>query len=266
MTSNGCTVARLHKPECVPTERFSALRLRLAICICVTCICVSCAPKQVQKAEIPQVVAALRELNERDAELIPVTFLVVQKRHHTRLYPTDRNMDRSGNVLPGGGFPGSVLLWLLSPHASQQPVCCACCNQDPVGKLLLCGGAFLCLMWFPLVLPAPAAVYVYRLRSRTTMERFFLIGQPAQACSRQYALHNSWDEGAEVGGPLAVDRWWLAASNMLLSHLSLYCLHPTAVLMPHFRDCSIITLCSYHVWCPAVRNSWLENCGCTGAA
>ncbi|KAE8674886.1 Protein argonaute 1A [Hibiscus syriacus] len=31
-----------------------------------------------------------------------VTFVVVQKRHHTRLFPTDRNnSDRSGNVLPG---------------------------------------------------------------------------------------------------------------------------------------------------------------------
>ncbi|GAB4824786.1 argonaute 5 [Ancistrocladus abbreviatus] len=31
-----------------------------------------------------------------------VTFVVVQKRHHTRLFATDRNMtDRSGNILPG---------------------------------------------------------------------------------------------------------------------------------------------------------------------
>ncbi|KAL5709705.1 argonaute 5 [Ranunculus cassubicifolius] len=34
-----------------------------------------------------------------------VTFIVVQKRHHTRLFPGDHNnrslMDRSGNILPG---------------------------------------------------------------------------------------------------------------------------------------------------------------------
>lgn len=31
-----------------------------------------------------------------------VTFVVVQKRHHTRLFPTDRSKaDRSGNILPG---------------------------------------------------------------------------------------------------------------------------------------------------------------------
>ncbi|CAA7399444.1 unnamed protein product [Spirodela intermedia] len=34
--------------------------------------------------------------------LPPVTFVVVQKRHHTRFFPRDRaNTDRSGNVLPG---------------------------------------------------------------------------------------------------------------------------------------------------------------------
>lgn len=32
----------------------------------------------------------------------PLTFVVVQKRHHTRLFPTDnRNADRSGNIKPG---------------------------------------------------------------------------------------------------------------------------------------------------------------------
>ncbi|KAK1586285.1 hypothetical protein Q3G72_000822 [Acer saccharum] len=32
----------------------------------------------------------------------PITFIVVQKRHHTRLFPSDRNMtDRSGNIQPG---------------------------------------------------------------------------------------------------------------------------------------------------------------------
>ncbi|RXH83542.1 hypothetical protein DVH24_005795 [Malus domestica] len=31
----------------------------------------------------------------------PVTFVVVQKRHHTRLFPTDRKADKSGNILPG---------------------------------------------------------------------------------------------------------------------------------------------------------------------
>jgi eukaryotic translation initiation factor 2C len=37
--------------------------------------------------------------------LPPVTFIVVQKRHHTRLFPEDHRAqgqtDRSGNILPG---------------------------------------------------------------------------------------------------------------------------------------------------------------------
>ncbi|XP_020575957.1 protein argonaute MEL1-like isoform X2 [Phalaenopsis equestris] len=34
--------------------------------------------------------------------LPPITFIVVQKRHHTRLFPENENMaDRSGNILPG---------------------------------------------------------------------------------------------------------------------------------------------------------------------
>ena len=56
---------------------------------------------QVRRAEIPQVAAAVRELNEADADAIPIAYIVVQKMHHTRFLPTDRNMDRSGNVLPG---------------------------------------------------------------------------------------------------------------------------------------------------------------------
>lgn len=31
----------------------------------------------------------------------PVTFIVVQKRHHTRLFPADNQTDRSGNIQPG---------------------------------------------------------------------------------------------------------------------------------------------------------------------
>lgn len=38
----------------------------------------------------------------------PVTFVVVQKRHHTRLFANNHNdrnaVDRSGNILPGEEF------------------------------------------------------------------------------------------------------------------------------------------------------------------
>lgn len=31
----------------------------------------------------------------------PVTFIVVQKRHHTRFFPADNQTDKSGNIQPG---------------------------------------------------------------------------------------------------------------------------------------------------------------------
>lgn len=39
------------------------------------------------------------------ADAPPITFCIVQKRHHTRLFPQpqdQQNRDRSGNVMPGG--------------------------------------------------------------------------------------------------------------------------------------------------------------------
>jgi len=56
---------------------------------------------QVQKNEVPQVAAAIQELNEDDADRIPIVYMVVQKMHHTRFFPIDGNKDRSGNCLPG---------------------------------------------------------------------------------------------------------------------------------------------------------------------
>ena len=48
-----------------------------------------------------QLAAACLELE--DGYRPPITFVVVQKRHHTRLYTDDPSvMDRSGNVSPGG--------------------------------------------------------------------------------------------------------------------------------------------------------------------
>ncbi len=51
----------------------------------------------------PQIRAACLELGDPAAEYAPpITFMVVQKRHHTRFFPSDpRSADRSGNVPPG---------------------------------------------------------------------------------------------------------------------------------------------------------------------
>ncbi|OEL34560.1 Protein argonaute 18 [Dichanthelium oligosanthes] len=58
--------------------------------------------KQVLEQEIPEIEKAWKALyNEKPR----VTFIVVQKRHHTRLFPDNHNdrrwMDRSGNILAG---------------------------------------------------------------------------------------------------------------------------------------------------------------------
>ncbi len=59
---------------------------------------------QVQRLEIPQIVEAICELNScdvRDCD-IPITYVVVSKGHHTRLFPAmSRDGDRNGNVFPG---------------------------------------------------------------------------------------------------------------------------------------------------------------------
>ena len=64
--------------------------------------------------------------------------VVVQKRHHTRLFPTDRSMvDRSGNVQPSA----PVWVWILTllPSGmkamavpSQTCMCFICCHGAAV--------------------------------------------------------------------------------------------------------------------------------------
>lgn len=61
-------------------------------------------PVQVQRHEIPQIVEAICELNNCETQDcdIPITYMVVSKGHHTRLFPAKpRDGDRNGNVLPG---------------------------------------------------------------------------------------------------------------------------------------------------------------------
>jgi hypothetical protein len=55
---------------------------------------------EVQRCEIPQIVAACDHIGGPGYRPA-ITFIVVQKRHHTRIFPADRNADRSGNCMPG---------------------------------------------------------------------------------------------------------------------------------------------------------------------
>ncbi|KAL0534162.1 hypothetical protein IC582_028446 [Cucumis melo] len=55
----------------------------------------------------------------------PITFVVVQKRHHTRLFPTSADTDRSGNILPGTVVDTSICHptefdFYLNSHAGIQ--------------------------------------------------------------------------------------------------------------------------------------------------
>ena len=57
---------------------------------------------QVQEMEIPQILAAVSELQKTEAAAIPLTYIICQKRHMTRLFPAQQGAgDRNGNVLPG---------------------------------------------------------------------------------------------------------------------------------------------------------------------
>ncbi|DBA92483.1 TPA: hypothetical protein ACH3X1_002716 [Trebouxia sp. C0004] len=57
----------------------------------------------VVREELPQLAAACLGMGDPNSEYRPpITFVVVQKRHHTRLFPARPNEgDRSGNILPG---------------------------------------------------------------------------------------------------------------------------------------------------------------------
>lgn len=59
---------------------------------------------QVQRHEIPQIVEAICELDKTEPNdcRIPITYVVMSKGHHTRLFPaTPRDGDWNGNVFPG---------------------------------------------------------------------------------------------------------------------------------------------------------------------
>lgn len=77
--------------------------------------------------ELAAIKRAIAKLEKSDTHKIPITFLVVQKRHHIRLFPTDqRNSDdRNFNVQAGTivdteiTHPTHIDFYLVS-HASIQ--------------------------------------------------------------------------------------------------------------------------------------------------
>lgn len=59
------------------------------------------ASGQFDKVKDVEVRGLKAAMHLRKLDNVPLTFLVVQKRHHIRLFPVDQNMDRSGNCMPG---------------------------------------------------------------------------------------------------------------------------------------------------------------------
>ena len=83
--------------EYTAVARLGSCRLHKGLCWLT-----NSGSEQVQEAEIPQVFAAVAELQRSEAAGIPITYIVCQKRHMTRLFPGERGAgDRNGNVLPG---------------------------------------------------------------------------------------------------------------------------------------------------------------------
>ncbi|KAL2917525.1 hypothetical protein HK105_202806 [Polyrhizophydium stewartii] len=77
---------------------------------------------EVSQKEVAAVKAAIAKRKLTDCKL---TFMVVQKRHHLRLFPIDQNADRSGNCLPGTVIGSHIVhptqfQFVLQSHAGLQ--------------------------------------------------------------------------------------------------------------------------------------------------
>ncbi|KAJ3051450.1 hypothetical protein HK097_007536 [Rhizophlyctis rosea] len=77
--------------------------------------------KAVREQEVRDCLEAMREMGCR----AKLSFLVVQKRHHLRLFPTDGNQDNSGNCLPGTTVDTTVVHpveynFILQSHKGMQ--------------------------------------------------------------------------------------------------------------------------------------------------
>lgn len=82
------------------------------------------------------------------ADAPPITFVVVQKRHHTRLFPLpqdQQNRDRSGNVLPGEQHLRSLAFGVCTTCGvgQLQPACLvsraltpSCCRPPAPGTVV----------------------------------------------------------------------------------------------------------------------------------
>ncbi|CAI5992470.1 unnamed protein product [Closterium sp. NIES-64] len=80
---------------------------------------------QVLAYEVEAVKAACRAMDPSGSYSPRITYVVVQKRHHTRLFPADNNRDKNGNVMPGTVVDSVICHprefdFFLNSHASIQ--------------------------------------------------------------------------------------------------------------------------------------------------
>ncbi|CAI7772852.1 unnamed protein product [Closterium sp. NIES-53] len=80
---------------------------------------------QVLAYELEAVRAACRAMDPSGSYSPRITYVVVQKRHHTRLFPADNNRDKNGNVMPGTVVDSVICHprefdFFLNSHASIQ--------------------------------------------------------------------------------------------------------------------------------------------------
>ncbi|KNC96140.1 uncharacterized protein SPPG_08528 [Spizellomyces punctatus DAOM BR117] len=78
--------------------------------------------KEVREKEVSAIKRALANLK---LGAVPVTFIIVQKRHHIRFFPNDNNQDKSGNCLPGTTVDTDIMHpteynFVLQSHAGLQ--------------------------------------------------------------------------------------------------------------------------------------------------
>ncbi|KAJ3169190.1 hypothetical protein HDU88_000986 [Geranomyces variabilis] len=81
---------------------------------------------QFREVRETEIAAIKRALAKRKLELTQLTFVIVQKRHHIRLFPNDNsNQDKSGNCLPGTTIDTMIthpteFNFILQSHAGLQ--------------------------------------------------------------------------------------------------------------------------------------------------
>ncbi|TPX56274.1 hypothetical protein PhCBS80983_g04652 [Powellomyces hirtus] len=80
---------------------------------------------QFREVRETEIAAIKRAFAKRKLDATQLTFVIVQKRHHIRLFPNDNNQDKSGNCLPGTTIDTTITHpteynFIIQSHAGLQ--------------------------------------------------------------------------------------------------------------------------------------------------